>query len=66
VNKQVKGMWKETVIAKFQLQLGNLRGGKMKTVRNVSLDCPSLGRDLNPRPPKYETELLTRTIYSLN
>jgi hypothetical protein len=59
-------MWKETVIDQFELQLRNLCGVRMKTVRNVSLDCPSLGRDLNPRPPEYETELLTRPICSLN
>jgi hypothetical protein len=44
----------------------NLCGRKVKTKRNVSLDCPSLHRYLNPGTSAYETELLTWPICSLN
>jgi hypothetical protein len=37
----------------------------MNTMKTLSQDSPSLGQDLNPRPPKYEAGVLTHSLQHL-
>jgi hypothetical protein len=51
-------MWKEAVVASFEVLLWHLPYGLRKATKNLSQDSPSLGSDLNPGPPEYKAEVL--------
>jgi hypothetical protein len=66
VNEKLEGVWKETVVAFFNVLSWHLPRGTEKTTKIVGQDIRSLGRDFNPRPPEYEAAMLTsRALHSV-
>jgi hypothetical protein len=53
-------MLKETIVNKFKVLSRHFLEGLKKIMKNIS--TWSLGRDLNPRPPKYEAGMLIVTF----
>jgi hypothetical protein len=51
VNGELKRTWKEVVVAYFRVLLP-FPGGTKENHKKLSQDNLSVGRDLNPRPPK--------------
>jgi hypothetical protein len=61
VNDELERIWKEAAVAYLILRyypgicLERLR----QTIKNLSEDSLTPGRDLNPDPPEYEARVLT-------
>jgi hypothetical protein len=53
VNDELKRMWKEALVTYTKALLGNCLEGLRKVTEDLSQDCRSPGRDLNPGPAEY-------------
>jgi hypothetical protein len=58
VNNELKSIWKETVVALFELLSRHLSEGTKKTHKETSQDSQYPGRDSNRATPEYEPEPL--------
>jgi hypothetical protein len=56
INDELERIWKEAVLALFQVLSQHLTGELRKLMENLSQDSQSPGRDLNLGPPKYKQE----------
>jgi hypothetical protein len=51
---EMKGMWKEAVVAYFQVPFRDLYGGTEEVNENLTHQRSSMNRELNPRSPEGE------------
>jgi hypothetical protein len=54
MNDELERIWKEAVVAHLRYYPGICLMGLRKTMKTLSYDSLSSGRDLNPTPPEYE------------
>jgi hypothetical protein len=55
-------MWKEAAVAYFKVLSQYLPGGMRHTMKKCNQDSLSPGRDVNQRPPEYESYPLAPTF----
>jgi hypothetical protein len=59
INYEMEWIWKEAIMASFEVLSRICLEGLRKTTKNLSQDSRSPGRDLNPGPPEYKAGVLT-------
>jgi hypothetical protein len=59
VNNELDRVWKEAVMALFEVLSWHLPEGLRKTTKDLGQNSWSPGRDLNPGPPEYKGGVFT-------
>jgi hypothetical protein len=57
-NNELERMWKEVIMAQFEILSWHLHGGTERNRENYCQDSQFLGQDLNLEPPVYRAGVL--------